>query len=321
MRRTALHSFFRGALVAALPFGFGVAQATTPACTSTIIVNPSDDDGGALPVPVGGVYSTADCNRICGGYGYWCEPAATDGGRPGDVACHISRCVSAGCGRLTEGVDDPADGTHDCGAHVAGAHDIVARHFENAAALEAASVLAFRRLARELAAHGAPSSLVSRALASARDEVRHARVVGCLAEEHGGRRRGVRRTTLPVRALDEIAVENAIEGCVRETFGALVASWQGVAAATPSVRATMRAVGRDEERHAELAWDVARWAEPRLGPAARRRLARARRAAVAELERGLAVETPEPLVRVAGLPTRAVAQKLFAEARRQVWAA
>jgi hypothetical protein len=320
MRRTALQTFFRGALVAAIPFGFGVAQATTPACTTTTIVTPMGDDGGAPPMPVNGAYSTADCNRICGGYGYWCEPAAADAGLPGDVACHISRCAGAMCGRLTDGVDDPA-GAHDCAAHGVGAHDVVAFHFATAAALEAASVLSFRRLARELAAHGAPSSLVARALASARDEVRHARIVGQLAEEHGGRRRGIARTTLPLRALDDVAVENAVEGCVRETFGALVASWQGMAAATPSLRATMRAVGRDEERHAELAWDIARWAEPRLSPAARRRLARARRAAVAALERELAVETPEPLVRVAGLPTRAVAQKLFAEARRHVWAA
>src|SRR5438309_3247043 len=99
MRRTALQTFFRGALVAAIPFGFGVAQATTPACTSTVIVTPMGDDGGAPPMPVNGVYSTADCNRICGGYGSWCEPAAGDAGQPGDVACHTSRCAGAVCGR------------------------------------------------------------------------------------------------------------------------------------------------------------------------------------------------------------------------------
>jgi hypothetical protein len=308
MRRTALQSFFRGALVAAIPLGLGVAQATTPACTDTVIVTPSDD-GGPPPTPTDGGYSTADCTRLCGGLGYWCEPAPADAGPTGSVACHINRCSGATCGRLTDGLS----------ASPAGDGDVVARHFETAAGLEAASVLAFRRLARELALHGAPPSLVARAIASARDEVRHARIVGRLAKQHGGQLRPIGHPSLPLRALDEVAIENAIEGCVRETFGALVASWQALMAGAPGVREAMRGVARDEQRHAELAWAVARWAEPRLDAAARRRLGRARRAAIAELARDLEVEPPAPLVRQVGLPTRAVAQTLFAEAQRRLW--
>jgi hypothetical protein len=310
MRRTALQTFFRGALAAAIPFGLGVAQATTPACDSTVIVSGSADDGGAITAGSDGGYTTADCNRICGGYGYWCEPAPADAGPRGSVACHVNRCSGSTCGRLT-------DGLQPSGEPVGG--DVVARYFEAAAQLEAASVLAFDRLARELSAHGGPPSLVERALASARDEVRHARIVGRLAHAHGGRRPTVARAALPVRSLDEVAIENAVEGCVRETFGALVASWQALAAGAPRVRRAMRVLAVDEQRHAELAWSVARWAEPRLGATARRRLRAARRASVAELAKQIAIDPPPPLVRVVGLPPRSAARALFDEARRQLW--
>ena len=310
MRRTALQNFFRGAIMAAIPLGFGIAQGTTPNCETTTIVTPGDDDGGTLMTNADGGYSTLDCNRICGGYGYWCEPAAPPMGPSGSVACHLNRCYGSTCGRMTDGLAAPAGD---------GDGDVVARHFERAAELEAASVLAFRRLARELAAHGAPSSLVERALAAARDEIRHARIVGRLAAAHGGRRAAIARAALPLRALDEIAIENAIEGCVRETYGALVASWQALAAGVPRVRAAMGAIAADEQRHAELAWAVARWAEPRLDRATRRRLRTARAAGIDALDGELASDPPLPLVRVAGLPSRAAARAMFEQARTKLW--
>ena len=54
-----------------------------------------------------------------------------------------------------------------------------------AAWLEAASIPAFIYLARELDLHGAPSGLARAALAAARDEIRHARVMYRLLEGLG----------------------------------------------------------------------------------------------------------------------------------------
>lgn len=301
MRRSALQTFFRRSIMAALPLALGVpAEATTPACQSSFVVPAPRDDGGVFNAD-GGI-DTAECNHICGGYGYWCEPAPADAGA-GAIVCHYNHCTAT-CGRLTDGV---AVTDSDGGGGVVG------RYFAHAARLEAASVLAFRRLARELGLHGAPPSLVARAIASARDEVRHARLVGRLAVAFGGRRRGIARTTLTTRPLDEIAIENAVEGCVRETFGALVASWQALTARAPEVRRTMRLVAADERRHAELAWSVARWAEPRLSRAARRRLHIARREALARLEADVAVAPPRALVAVAGLPPVPAARRLLAD--------
>lgn len=310
MRRSAWQTFFRGALVAALPLSLGVAQATTPACARTFIVPAPTDDGGLFQTDGDGGSAPMDCNQICGGYGYWCETAAADAGPPGSVACHTNRCTATICGRLTNGV---------VAAAATGDGDVVARHLTEAAYLEAAAVLAFDRLADELAAHGAPIGLVARARAAARDEVRHARIIGALARQHGGRPARVAPATLPLRALDEVAQENAAEGCVRETYGALVASWQGLASAEPTVRRALRSVSVDERRHAELSWAVARWAEPRLGATVRRRVRRARQAAVVELARQIDVEPPALLVRAVGLPSRPVARALFTQAHDQLW--
>jgi hypothetical protein len=157
------------------------------------------------------------------------------------------------------------------------------------AALEAASVHAFERLARELAAHDAPRSLVLRAKRAAGDERRHARVTRALARRFGASVPTIRVGRGGVRSLAEIAVENAAEGCVRETFGALQATLQGQRAQDPEVRAAMRAIARDETRHAALAWSVARWITPKLTDDERAVVARAHTAAIEALGRDLRV--------------------------------
>jgi hypothetical protein len=104
------------------------------------------------------------------------------------------------------------------------------------------------------------------------------------------------------RSLEAIAAENAIEGCVRETYGAIVALWQARHAHDPVVAAAMEPIAADETRHAELAWEVASWAEPRLSRAARRRVEAAREQALVELTNEAARPVHPLLVALAGLP-------------------
>jgi hypothetical protein len=149
--------------------------------------------------------------------------------------------------------------------------------FAQMAWLEAASVHAFRRLARELHAHGAPAALVVRAQACAEDETRHARIMRRLAKKHGARVPRVHvRGTRAVRSLEDVARENAIEGCVGETYGALYAMWQETHADVADIARAMQAIAPDELRHAALGWDVATWADTQLTPMARRRVRAAR---------------------------------------------
>lgn len=115
-----------------------------------------------------------------------------------------------------------------------------------------------------------------------------------------------------------MAIENAVEGCVRETFGALVATWQAAHATDAGVRAAMKRIAADETRHAALAWAIDRWMDGRLDATARARVERSRRAAVRTLLRDLAAELPADVRRTAGLPSarqaRALASAVF-EAR------
>ncbi len=233
--------------------------------------------------------------------------------------------------RLEDGSDNCAVGRRPEGYSPSARGASLGDYLAMAAELEASSVPAFLRLARELRAHGAPRELVSRAVKAARDEVRHARVTRRLAERFGGAPRLPRIGQLPVRSLEAIAEENAREGCVRETFGALVASVQALRATDAGIRAAMEAIAADETEHAELAWDVAAWLETQLDGAARDAARRAKRSAYASLvdfvnatasTRAAEARMPATDVLRLGLPSpveelhllRGLASELFTEA-------
>ncbi len=175
-----------------------------------------------------------------------------------------------------------------------GASDAVGAWLAQCARLEAASVRAFRDLHRELEALGAPSALVRAAKRSAWDEVRHTRVVARLARARGAKveraaiaKRGRRREpvteeTRSARVL-ALALENAVEGCVRETFGAFVAMKQSAEAKDERVRRAMRGIAEDETRHAALAWGIAAWVEGELEESGRADVGEAMRGAIGVL--------------------------------------
>jgi hypothetical protein len=114
-----------------------------------------------------------------------------------------------------------------------------------------------------------------------------------------------------VRDLPTIARENAVEGCVRETYGVLVAKWQARSAQDAQVRQALATIARDEARHADIAADVASWAEARLSAAERRGVRAACRQAMEELRGQLTFDPPLALVEQAGLPPAAEARQLL----------
>jgi hypothetical protein len=171
------------------------------------------------------------------------------------------------------------------------------------AQLEAASVPAFARLRRELHAHGAPRSLLRATSRARRDEVRHARNMKALARRRGGAVPAATMESVPPRSLEAIAMENVVEGCVRETYGALLATWQSMHARDREVREAMKRIARDETRHASLAWRAHRWMNLRLDRAARARLVEARLATIAKLRMELAIEPHFEAIRDLGVPS------------------
>lgn len=185
--------------------------------------------------------------------------------------------------------------------------------------LEAASVPAFERLGKELARLGAPVSLVESCDRAARDEQRHARSMGELARAHGAEPAPVELGEVPLRDAASLALDNAVEGCVRETFGAAVGLYQARHASDPRIRFALHRIARDEVEHAALAWKIAAWVEPLLLPDEREHVRRARRRALALL-RGELMEEPRASLRaVAGLPPPASAMAMFETLERTLW--
>ncbi|MFZ6178412.1 ferritin-like domain-containing protein [Nannocystis pusilla] len=190
--------------------------------------------------------------------------------------------------------------------------------------LEAASVPAFERLARELAHHGAPAALVERAEAAARDEVRHAAGFAGLRARVAATDCTSLALEVPteVRSLEALARENAVEGCVRETFGALVARYQASVAADEPLRRLFAAIAEDELDHAALAWDVATWLNGQLDEAARARVQAAEAAELARLTVALATTKPDSEVsHLCGVPSPAIATTMFERCKASLWAA
>jgi hypothetical protein len=168
---------------------------------------------------------------------------------------------------------------------------------------EAASVYAFVRLREELVRLEAPAALVRAADRAARDEVLHARLVARHARAHGARLVAPRVRRQRPRALLPMAVENAVEGCVHETFAALLARWQSIHAPDAALRRTFRRIAEDEARHAALSWAVARWSDGRLDARGRRVVQTARRRAVESLRRRLCARRASPVDAALGIPS------------------
>ena len=194
----------------------------------------------------------------------------------------------------------------------------LADHLAASVWLEAASIHAFSTLADELAALGAPASLQRAARLAARDEERHTRAMTALAERRGVRARVPRARPKKIRALVAVAIENAVEGCVHETFGAALAAFQAERAADADVRRAMRAIARDEARHAVLAADIARWADRRLDSRERARVRAARERAVRALSRSLTLAQPLDLAPL-GMPSPLEAAAIARALREHLW--
>ncbi len=201
----------------------------------------------------------------------------------------------------------------------ADASDPVAAWLARAAHDEAASVHAFQALARELAAFGAPAPLLAQLEEAAADEVRHAHATAALARAHGAEILVPEIAQVPARTLVDVAIENAVEGCVRETWAALAAAYQARMAPTAELRAFYSEIAADETRHAELAWTLDAWLLDQLTPAEGRTVHAARQTAATELSRSLARRTDAGLDAL-GVPPAAVASHLCAELDAALWA-
>jgi hypothetical protein len=300
------------AALAMLRGAFGMALATMsmgargfscgPCDATQTVVKPvlpaaNGADASRAPPAAGVTLSAAECASYCGMPTISCKGATLDSGTPA-VECTIANNCG-GAGRRPQGF---ASRRRTAG-------DVLTAWLSGTAALEGAAVEAFVTLRAELAARGAPRALLRGCTRAARDEVVHAHLMGQLSRRRGGPLVPWTRAPRRRRSLEAIAIENAVEGCVRETWAALCAWVQAADAEDADVRAAMAHIAKDETDHAALALEVDAWARTRLRPSARRRVDAARQREVKRLVRACGDVAPV-LARRAGLPAGARARLL-----------
>jgi hypothetical protein len=302
--------------------------ANGPAQVYLSLVAPASACPGSDASPFPGMLPLDFCEKLC-------PPTEPDGGTPAWSGCGVLEIAPGSAIQLTQDGGNATPGSYllccwgpGCftGRRPEGltleqtrGHDKVGRYLASVAYLEAASVHAFERLTRELAAHDAPAPLRDASRRAMRDEGRHARMMRDLATRFGVAVPQVRSRPRAVRSLEDIAVENAVEGCVRETFGAAAAIIQAGRAADPDVRCTMASIARDETRHAALAWGVASWLDTRLGARAQASVVAKRRDAIKALAREAAID-PLPALRFRlGVPSAAEGLRLLSALDQMLW--
>ncbi len=254
-------------------------------------------------------YVTSVMNAFADG-GMQCPVAASGVALSCDVT-HSEGSYHSGCpisGRRPEGL----------AAAAASARDALGRFLADAAHLEAAAVLAFERMSAELTAHGAPDRLVRWAERAAREEIAHGHAQTALAARHGASPAAAHAPAFGERSLLAMALENVVEGVVRETYGAAAASWAAEHAVDSDVRAAMQTIAIDERSHAQLSWEVDAWVRGRLDACARAVLDRAKSVAIDELRAEVARDVHPAVARGAGHPPARAALAML-DALEGVW--
>ena len=288
-----------GCIITGKPDGFAP-------CGYTELLN--DVDACLIdPNAEGGTQDSNLCYQLCS----WDEPDCYYYELP--EAGYYLTC-GAGCiGRLHDAAR--ADAATTCASLAQSAGDFLA----DAARLEAASIDAFEIVAKELEAFGAPAGLVQRAREAAREERRHARVVASLAVRRGASPRKPSAMMHRSRDLRAFAIENAVEGCVRETYGAALATFQASRARAADVREAMREIARDESSHAELGFAIDAWLATRLDEDARRDVESARAKAIDALASHVESAPARAFDAELGIPSREEARTMLCELRHALW--
>ena len=209
-------------------------------------------------------------------YDYLCSCDYTgpdsDGNHP--VTCEYTVCAVEGRGHA-----DIAKLTQATG------HSELARYFVRAYHAEASSVGAFLQLRAEIAHHNAPITLQHRCIKAAVEEVHHARMMAKLARDEGCELPSLDFGEQSQRSLFDLTLDNAVEGCIFETFSALKAQYQACHATDKRVRMAMRVIARDETEHSQLAWDIHHYLMSRLTDSERQHIQLAQRDALQQVLR------------------------------------
>ena len=162
-------------------------------------------------------------------------------------------------------------------------NSVLGNYFARVSNAEASSIAAFLQLRKELKFHNAPQGLLDRCFLAAKQEVDHARVMIKLAELHQGKLAPFIFGKFEPRTLLELTLDNAVEGCIFETFSALKLLQQAKKSDHPVLTQTLKQIALDEISHAELAWDIHKYLMTKLSKEERQIVRTAQKNAVSTL--------------------------------------
>jgi hypothetical protein len=126
-------------------------------------------------------------------------------------------------------------------------------------------------------------------------------------------------SSLHVRSFEEMALENAVQGCVLGTYAAAISGHQAECAEDLAIRHALIDIARDEAQHASLSLAVHTWAWSRLSHEAQKRIEHAQTRAIRKLSDELVRPIDRELQRAAGLPSVPVARRLVNQLMETLW--
>lgn len=179
--------------------------------------------------------------------------------------------------------------------------NILGTQLAGMAHMETVSVTAFEELAQQLSSLGAPKDFINRCRSAANDERLHAALLNKLANRYGGSFNGEALPCDTGASLLDIALHNAVEGCVNEAWAACLAAHQARAATDATIRRVFAQIARDEVRHAQLAWDLHGWMLSQLTEAEQALVQEAQQEAIDALQQQQ-VNNDNAMTRFIGLP-------------------
>ena len=201
----------------------------------------------------------------------------------------------------------------------ASAQNSIAHYLANMTAMETAAITAFEYLVRELKAYGAPALLIAQAQQAVIEEQRHSEMAGLLAAAHQADVSVIKVDDFSLRSLYEIALENAIEGCINETFAAACGLWQSEHAQMPVFKKVIAHITDEEMGHAALSWDIHEWLMPQLTPSQQQTIHNAQAEAVETLIANFKQKGDSAQQLAFGLPDETGATAIFAQLQSSIW--
>lgn len=197
--------------------------------------------------------------------------------------------------------------------------DALSAFFSREAQLEEAAVERWEGLAEELQALAAPREFVSYCGKASISALCHAKELKLAARRHGVEPTSSQTLPGTTRELHQLAMDNAVQGCVMSTFRAVRLRHQAELARNSEVLRIVADWAADESRHAGFYWEMHRWALSQISPQRGRDIRAAQLGAIRQLRERAAQEPVGDHDDELGLPDSEARAALLDALDQELW--